>query len=62
MKKIPIFLFFFPFLVIADELNSNLYEPNESNAYQGRLIYDSKKEEWSKELLKLFNINKSMLP
>ena len=26
------------------------------------MIYDSKKEEWSKELLKLFNINKSMLP
>ena len=25
------------------------------------MIYDSKKEEWSKELLKLFNINKSML-
>ena len=26
------------------------------------MIYDSKKEEWSKELLKLFNINKRMLP
>ena len=26
------------------------------------MIYDSKKEVWSKELLKLFNINKSMLP
>ena len=26
------------------------------------MIYDSKKGEWSKELLKLFNINKSMLP
>ncbi len=26
------------------------------------MIYDSKKEEWSKELLKLFNINKSLLP
>ena len=26
------------------------------------MIYDSKKEEWSNELLKLFSINKSMLP
>ncbi len=26
------------------------------------MIYDSKKEQWSEELLKLFNINKSLLP
>ena len=46
MKKIPILLFFFSFMSVADEINSNFYEPNESNAYQGRLLYDSKKEDY----------------
>tara|TARA_B100000768_G_C11019268_1_gene265436 strand:- start:100 stop:387 length:288 start_codon:yes stop_codon:yes gene_type:complete len=46
MKKILIHLFFLSFIVVADESNSNFYGPNESNAYQGRLLYDSKKEDY----------------
>ena len=29
---------------MADDTSSKSYEPNETNAYQGRLLYDSSKE------------------
>ena len=31
---------------IANDTSSEFYAPNESNAYQGRLIYDSSKEDY----------------
>tara|TARA_B100000768_G_scaffold180723_1_gene201444 strand:- start:425 stop:700 length:276 start_codon:yes stop_codon:yes gene_type:complete len=40
MKKIILLLFFSSTLINADELSSEIYEPNISNAYQGRLTYD----------------------
>ena len=30
----------------ANALNSDFYEPSVKNAYQGRLLYDSKKEDY----------------
>ena len=46
MKKLLLLLFLLPHTVIADNLNLEFYEPNISNAYQGRLIYDSMKQEY----------------
>tara|TARA_B100000780_G_scaffold91330_1_gene63222 strand:+ start:365 stop:643 length:279 start_codon:yes stop_codon:yes gene_type:complete len=40
MKKILFLLFFSFTLIHADELSLDFYEPNISNAYQGRLSYD----------------------
>jgi len=40
MKKILLLLFLSSTIVVADELSSDFYEPNISNAYQGRLSYD----------------------
>ena len=40
MKKILLLLFLNSTIVVADDLSSDFYEPNISNAYQGRLSYD----------------------
>jgi len=40
MKKILLLLFLSSTVINADELSLEFYEPNISNAYQGRLIYD----------------------
>ena len=40
MKKIILLLFLSFTQLNADELSSEFYEPNISNAYQGRLSYD----------------------
>ena len=40
MKKILLLLFLSSTIVVADDLSSDFYEPNISNAYQGRLSYD----------------------
>ena len=45
MKKLLLLLLFISNIVIAD-LSLELYEPSDSNAYQGRLLYDSKKEDY----------------
>jgi hypothetical protein len=45
LKKLLLLLLFIPNIVIAD-LSSELYEPSDSNAYQGRLLYDSSKEDY----------------
>ena len=46
MKKLFLFLFLITNLVMADELDSDFYEPNISNAYQGRLMYDLLEEDY----------------
>ena len=40
MKKILLLLFLSPSLTTAEELSLEFYEPNISNAYQGRLSYN----------------------
>ena len=40
MKKFLLLLFLVSTIVVADEISSDFYEPNISNAYQGRLSYD----------------------
>ena len=45
MKKLLILLLFIPSIVIGDS-SSEFYGPNHSNAYQGRLLYDSSKENY----------------
>mgnify|MGYP000153157485 CR=1 FL=1 len=40
MTKILLLLFLSSTLINAGELSSEFYEPNISNAYQGRLIYN----------------------
>ena len=46
MKKIFFLLILSSTIVNSDELNSNFYEPNISNAYQGRLSYDPLKHDY----------------
>lgn len=46
MKKLLLLLIFIPSIVIADDSSSKFYEPSDSNAYQGRLFYDSTKEDY----------------
>ena len=46
MKKIFFLLFLSSTIVNSDELSSNFYEPNSSNAYQGRLSYDPLKQDY----------------
>ena len=46
MKKIFFLLFLSSTIVNSDELSSNFYEPNISNAYQGRLSYDPIKQDY----------------
>jgi len=38
----------------ANELNSDFYEPNISNAYQGRLIYDPLTQDYPIEKMRKF--------
>ena len=54
MKKLLLLLFLIPNLVIADELDSDFYEPNSSNTYKGRLAYDPLTEDYPiGEMIKL---------
>jgi|TARA_B110000495_G_C22877396_1_gene511729 hypothetical protein len=46
MKKLLLLLFLASSTVLADELDSDFYEPNISNAYQGRLLYDFLNEDY----------------
>jgi hypothetical protein len=46
MKKIFFLLFLSSTIVNSDELSLNFYEPNISNAYQGRLSYDPIKQDY----------------
>jgi hypothetical protein len=46
MKKIFFLLILSSTIVNSDELSSNFYEPNISNAYQGRLSYDPLKHDY----------------
>ena len=46
MKKIFFLLLLSSTIVNSDELSSNFYEPNISNAYQGRLSYDPLKQNY----------------
>jgi len=46
MKKILTFLFFATSLVTADEQGLEFYEPNISNAFQGRLSYDPTNQDY----------------
>ena len=46
MKKIFFLLFLSSTIVNSDELSLNFYEPNISNAYQGRLSYDPLKQNY----------------
>jgi len=46
MKKIFFLLLLSSTIVNSDELSSNFYEPNISNAYQGRLSYDPLKHDY----------------
>lgn len=46
MKKLLLLLFLASSPVLADELDSDFYEPNISNAYQGRLLYDFLNEDY----------------
>ena len=46
MKKFFFLLFLSSTIVNSDELSLNFYEPNISNAYQGRLSYDPLKQNY----------------
>ena len=46
MKKFFFLLFLSSTIVNSDELSLNFYEPNISNAYQGRLSYDPLKHDY----------------
>ena len=46
MKILLLPLYLASSLVLADELDLDLYEPNISNAYQGKLLYDSLNEDY----------------
>jgi len=46
MKKIFFLLILSSTIVNSDQLSSNFYEPNISNAYQGRLSYDPLKHDY----------------
>ena len=46
MKKLLLFLFIIPNLGSANELDSDFYEPNIANAYQGRLLYNFLNEDY----------------
>ena len=46
MKKFFFLLFLSSTIVNSDELSLNFYEPNISNAYQGRLSYDPIKQDY----------------
>ena len=46
MKKFFFLLFLSSTIANSDELSLNFYEPNISNAYQGRLSYDPLKQNY----------------
>lgn len=60
MKKLLLFLFLISNIVLtsaADHIgidNIDFYEPNVSNAYQGKLFYDSNKEDYPIAKMKQF--------
>ena len=54
MKIFLILLLLISVSLKADELNSYFYEPNISNAYQGRLIYDPLTQDYPIEEMRKF--------
>jgi len=54
MKIFLILLLLISVPLKANELNSDFYEPNISNAYQGRLIYDSLTQDYPIEEMRKF--------
>ena len=54
MKKILLLLFLSSTVINADELSLEFYEPNISNAYQGRLIYDPLTQDYPIEEMRKF--------
>lgn len=51
MKKIFLILFFSASLATAAEVSSEFYEPNISNDYQGRLLYDSLNQDYPIDIM-----------
>ena len=54
MKVFLILLLLISVPLKANELNSDFYEPNISNAYQGRLIYDPLTQDYPIEEMRKF--------
>jgi len=54
MKIFLILLLLISVPLKANELNSDFYEPNISNAYQGRLIYDPLTQDYPIEEMRKF--------
>ena len=54
MKVFLILLLLISIPLKANELNSDFYEPNISNAYQGRLIYDPLTQDYPIEEMRKF--------
>jgi len=54
MKIFLILLLLISIPLKANELNSDFYEPNISNAYQGRLIYDPLTQDYPIEEMRKF--------
>ena len=53
LKKLLLLLLFIHSIVIADS-SLEFYEPSDSNAYQGKLLYDSSKKDYPiDEMIKL---------
>ena len=54
MKNLLIFLLLISIPLKADEHNSDFYEPSLSNAYQGRLLYNSVNQDYPIDLMRKF--------